>query len=152
MTSISRAAVQAAICWLLVGAGLGGYGLIASVVELPYDRGAVLPAHVEVMLFGWLVQMVLGVAWWMLPRRLEDRGSAAAGEDGRGRTAPVVLAFAALNAGLALSVLAHASGSVSLAAAGRVVALVAVARVVAAMAVRVRPFGDAAPGRGRADT
>lgn len=27
-----------------------------------------LPAHIELLLFGWMVQLVLGVAYWILPR------------------------------------------------------------------------------------
>ncbi|WP_157939461.1 hypothetical protein [Gracilimonas amylolytica] len=33
-----------------------------------------IPAHIEVMIFGWIIQFTLGVAYWILPRYLEDKG------------------------------------------------------------------------------
>jgi|TARA_R100000479_G_C6361612_1_gene193267 drug/metabolite transporter superfamily protein YnfA len=30
-----------------------------------------LPVHIELMIFGWIIQFTLGVAYWMLPRFLE---------------------------------------------------------------------------------
>ena len=27
-----------------------------------------LPAHIEFVLFGWMVQLVMGMAFWILPR------------------------------------------------------------------------------------
>jgi hypothetical protein len=32
---------------------------------------AFLPVHIELMIFGWIIQFTLGVAYWILPRFLE---------------------------------------------------------------------------------
>ncbi|NOX63940.1 MAG: cbb3-type cytochrome c oxidase subunit I [Chloroflexi bacterium] len=52
-----------------------------------------LPAHIELVLFGWTVQLALGVAFWILPRFGGSRG------DER----PVAVAFWVFNAGVLLA-------------------------------------------------
>ncbi len=58
-----------------------------------------LQIHIEVALFGWLIQFVLGTAYWMLPRYLEGpkRGS-----EGLAWTMMILL-----NAGLWIYILTH---------------------------------------------
>ncbi len=91
-----------------------------------------LPAHIEFLLIGWLVQLAMGVAYWILPRFQAERG--------RGGFAWA--AFWLLNGGVwlaGLSPLASAGAAVAL--AGRL----AEAGAAAAFAVhawpRVKPPG-----------
>lgn len=35
-----------------------------------------LPAHIEFLLVGWLVQLAMGVSYWILPRFQAERGRA----------------------------------------------------------------------------
>jgi hypothetical protein len=44
---------------------------------VPFDPlvWRLLPAHIEFLLFGWLVQLGLGVAYWILPRFQTRRGN-----------------------------------------------------------------------------
>jgi hypothetical protein len=51
-----------------------------------------LPAHIEFLLFGWTVQLVMGVGFWIFPRFRRSRG------DER----PAWLAFGLLNLGVLL--------------------------------------------------
>jgi heme/copper-type cytochrome/quinol oxidase subunit 1 len=88
-------------------------------------------AHLDLMLFGWLVQFVLAVGYWILPRHAEgpDRG-------------PKWLAWSAagaFQAGLVLAVApAFTPGAATLAAR---VLLVTGALVLAGLLYpRVRPF------------
>jgi hypothetical protein len=50
-------------------------------------------AHIEFLLFGWTLQLVMGVGFWIFPR---FRGS-------RGNEQPAWLAFGLLNAGVWLA-------------------------------------------------
>src|SRR5699024_8586731 len=38
-----------------------------------------LPVHIEVAIFGWIIQLTMGTAYWILPRYLKtgDRGNTA---------------------------------------------------------------------------
>jgi cbb3-type cytochrome oxidase subunit 1 len=36
------------------------------------------PAHIELLLVGWMLQVAMGVAYWILPRFQQQRGNAAA--------------------------------------------------------------------------
>ena len=54
---------------MLMGKGVGAFGLL----------GTAIPIHVELVVRGWMVQLAMGVALWILPRfgaRGPARGSA----------------------------------------------------------------------------
>jgi hypothetical protein len=55
-----------------------------------------LPAHMELLLVGWTVQLALGVAYWILPRYWQG---------GRGDNRGVWLAYFFLNSGVWLVIL-----------------------------------------------
>lgn len=59
---------------------------------------SLLPAHIEFLLFGWTVQLVLGVAFWILPRF--SRGAA------RGKEEIAWLSYLMINAGIWVDILA----------------------------------------------
>jgi len=90
------------------------------------------PAHVEVTLVGWTVQLALGVAFWILPR-LDAAGD-------RGDERPVWATFWLLNAGV---VAAGALPSLGAPAGVRLLGQLAEALAVALFALhawrRVRP-------------
>ncbi|HEY0738686.1 MAG TPA: hypothetical protein VGD69_27455 [Herpetosiphonaceae bacterium] len=92
MPRLSTAFIRAALIHLIVGVLLGG--LILSAKGMPGSLGwtwLLLPAHIQLMLGGWMIQLALGVAYWILPRR------DSAGD--RGRAVAAWLCFALLNAG-----------------------------------------------------
>lgn len=53
-----------------------------------------VPVHVELLLVGWLVQLALGVAYWILPRAAGRRPGAWAAWGGAGCVAAGVAAAA----------------------------------------------------------
>ena len=55
---------------------------------------SLLPAHIEWLLIGWVAQLTLGVAFWILPRRWQ--------EPRRGNTTGATIALFLLNAGIVL--------------------------------------------------
>lgn len=77
MTLPSRLLIRSALIYLVVGSFLGMLLLINKAWNLEADIWMLLPAHIELMLFGWVIQLTLGVAYWILPRYLQgpNRGS-----------------------------------------------------------------------------
>lgn len=85
--------IRASLAHLAVGVLFGG--LILSAKGLPIPLGwawLLLQAHIQLLVGGWLLQLTLGVAYWILPR-LDGNGT-------RGRTGAVWFSFYALNIGV----------------------------------------------------
>jgi hypothetical protein len=90
--------IRCALVYLLLGFTLGGLLLANKGIPLVPWIWGLLPAHIEFVLVGWTLQLVLGVAYWILPRF--SRGSR------RGNQPLAWAAFWLLNSGIAGSVLA----------------------------------------------
>ncbi len=74
MPALSRFLLRLSLVALLAGSAIGAWRLGHSLTPGLTWR----VAHIELMLFGWLVPFVLGTAYWMLPRAAvqPERGSA----------------------------------------------------------------------------
>lgn len=131
MPRISVWAVRAALLWLGVGALMGGLILARGSLGIHGVAGWI-PAHGEMMLVGWMMQLAFGVAHWILPRY---------GPKGRGAEWPVALAIVLLNVGA----LAVAFGAVL---PGRLLALGGVITFAVQAAPRIRAAGWGATGKG----
>lgn len=60
--------VRAALCWLVGGAIVGGLMLLDG--TLPGALAAwLVPSHAHMLFVGWFLQFVIGVAYWLLPRK-----------------------------------------------------------------------------------
>jgi hypothetical protein len=68
MPRLSVWTLRLALMYLLAGFTLGA--LILANKGLGFDAALwnLLPAHVDFLLLGWTVQLVIGVAFWILPR------------------------------------------------------------------------------------
>lgn len=60
--------IRTALIHLLSGAVLGAAYLSVKAIGWPVFALSHRPVHVEQMLIGWMVQLVIGVAYWILPR------------------------------------------------------------------------------------
>lgn len=60
--------IRTALIYLLIGSLMGAMLFVHKAVRLWSELWSWRPAHVEMMLIGWLVQCVMGVAYWMMPR------------------------------------------------------------------------------------
>ena len=110
--------IRAALVYLLAGFTLGALMLTNKGVSLSPLFWRLLPTHIEVLLLGWIVQLAMGVAFWILPRFRTARGDVR----------PAWVAFVLLNGGLLLAGLSATLGLPSwVAVAGRLAEVAAVA-------------------------
>jgi hypothetical protein len=95
--------IRTALVYLAIGFLVGTLLLIQRAVPLANWLPRLLPLHIEYLLLGCIVQLALGVAFWILPR---FRSGAE-----RGRQAPAWVAFALLNLGIQAVALGGAAGA-----------------------------------------
>ncbi len=69
MPRVSVWLIRASLFHLLSGAYLGAAYLSFKGTGWPVWAASHRPVHVEQMLMGWMVQLVIGVAFWILPSR-----------------------------------------------------------------------------------
>ncbi|MDX1618587.1 MAG: hypothetical protein R3224_07355 [Balneolaceae bacterium] len=63
--------IRASLIYLLAVFGLGGLMLANKAVDLHPSFISFTQIHIELGLFGWLLQFIMGTAYWMLPRYLK---------------------------------------------------------------------------------
>lgn len=88
--------IRAALLYLLAGFSLGALLLTHKGVPFEPQLWRWRPAHIELLLVGWMLQLAMGVAYWILPRFQQQRGNVAA----------AWAAFLLLNAGVLVVVAA----------------------------------------------
>jgi hypothetical protein len=134
MPALSRWFVRASLVYLGLGVTLGGL-LLANkgLVFYPLIWRS-LPAHIEFLFLGWMVQVVLGVAYWILPRL---PGSAPHGKE---RLA--ILAFVLINVGIWLIVAQSIFLLPGLSFVGRILESLGAALFLVAVWQRIKPFGQ----------
>ncbi|CAN5761707.1 cbb3-type cytochrome c oxidase subunit I [soil metagenome] len=92
MPRLSVWMIRAALLHLAVGFAIGALLLAHRGAPVHPAVPLLRPAHAELLLLGWTVQLAMGVAFWILPRF-------RAGPE-RGDERPALLAFLLLNAGV----------------------------------------------------
>jgi hypothetical protein len=127
--------VRTSLLYLVLGFTLGTLLLAQKGLGISAGGGlwAWRPAHVELLLIGWTVQLVMGVAYWIFPRF----GMSLAAR----RIEPGAwVAFGLLNGGVWAVALGSALAAPAwLMLAGRGAEVAAVALMVATIWARVRP-------------
>ena len=144
MPTLSRVGVYVSLVWLIAGSMLGGLLLGGPLVGWPLRVGPLVRVHIDAMLFGWLLQVTVSVAWWILPRRAEARGTWRAGSDGRGPVPVAAVALGAFNAAILVSTSGHMLTSQSGVVLGRSLTLSALLVFLILLRPRVRAFGESA--------
>jgi len=115
--ALSAWTVRTALLWLAAAAVVGALLLLRHPLGHP-EWARLIPAHAEMMMVGWMMQLAFGVAHWILPR--QGRG------EGRGPILPVLLVVLAINFGVMLVIagfvlpgrILEAAGAVGFAAQG----------------------------------
>jgi hypothetical protein len=95
MPRLSAIYVRTSLVWLAVGSTLGGAILWSKAAPIPW-AWQFLTAHIHLLTWGWLLQLTLGVAYWILPRFGSERP----------RAWLAVAAYVLLNAALLLTTVA----------------------------------------------
>lgn len=95
MPRLSYWIIRCALVYLVMGFSVGTWMLLAKAMGAPEVVGRWRPIHAELLLMGWLIQLVVGVSYWILPRLDE--------QNRRGYEPFVWLAVLLLNMGIWLS-------------------------------------------------
>ncbi|MDR8389955.1 cbb3-type cytochrome c oxidase subunit I [Aliifodinibius sp. S!AR15-10] len=96
MPAPSRWLIRSSFGCLLVGMIIGALLLIHKSYPLHPAMWSLLPVHIELLIFGWIIQFTMGTAYWILPRYLEDSS--------RGNTKVAKLIVAIFNIGIFLMI------------------------------------------------
>lgn len=99
MPTLTRWFVKSALAWLVVAALSGAAVALQPALDLSPAIARLRPAHVHMLMVGWVTQLIFGIAHWMFPK---PPPPAAARADRLGW-----LAWLTLNTGLALRVVAE---------------------------------------------
>jgi hypothetical protein len=67
MPKPSRAFVKASILYLCLGAVLGALLLINRWIPLGSMIATLRVSHIQMLVVGWMTQLIIGVAWWLFP-------------------------------------------------------------------------------------
>jgi cbb3-type cytochrome oxidase subunit 1 len=98
---------------------MGALMLVHKAYPLHPALWQLLPMHIEITIFGWIIQFTLGTAYWMLPRFLQSPQ--------RGKKFPAILMILLLNLGIIFVVInSLVQTTLSLSLTGRLFELAAV--------------------------
>lgn len=101
--------IRSALLHLAAGVSLGGLLLFHKGIPFYPLMWRFLPLHIEILMFGWIVQLVMGVGFWIFPRFFRARGDVR----------PAWVAFVLLNLGVWLAGTGPMTGLVWLTVTGR---------------------------------
>ena len=77
MPILSRLHVKAAFLYFIAGIIIGGLMMTSKWLTVPNWVWLLRQTHVHLLTFGWITQLIFGIAYWMLPRlsKFEPRGN-----------------------------------------------------------------------------
>lgn len=67
-----RRYIKTSLAFLVIGLLLGGYLVVAEFAFGVYASRLLITAHVHLLLVGFMLMLVMGVATWMFPRPARD--------------------------------------------------------------------------------
>ncbi|MCH8126316.1 hypothetical protein IIC38_10165 [candidate division KSB1 bacterium] len=125
--------IRTALIYFGMGFTIGSFILIAKGTYLFPMSWLFLPVHIELLLFGWTLQLAIGVAFWIFPRFPK--------KPYRGREQSAWLSYILLNVGIVISVVGYLKTSLSpLILWGHILEIVAVLFFVLYVWPRVKAF------------
>lgn len=72
MTPLVRRYIKTSFVFLLAGLALGAHVVVAQFILGAYPSRLLVTAHAHLLLVGFMLMMVMGVATWMFPRPARD--------------------------------------------------------------------------------
>ena len=139
MPRLSYLFIRASLIYLVLGFTLGGLILANKSIPFAPFIWALLPAHIEFLILGWLTQLALGVAFWILPR--------LASNTPRGNERWSWAAFVLVNLGIALNVASPYVGLTWLGLSARILQAAGVAAFAIGNWQRIYPLKISLPPR-----
>lgn len=137
MPTVSVWLIRGALAYLVAGFSLGALLLASKGISLPAGLWRWLPVHFELLLVGWLIQLVMGVAYWIFPRfGMTPRA--------RGREGLGWLALALLNGGVWMTCLGMLRDQSTVMIVGRGIEVLAAAVMALNVWTRTRASGISA--------
>jgi heme/copper-type cytochrome/quinol oxidase subunit 1 len=133
MPKLSVWMVRASLIHMGIGFLFGALILYHKGIPLYARAWRLLNPHIELMIFGWTMQFVMGIAFWVLPR--------SSGEHRYGRVRLGWGSFVLLNGGVLLTATGAWFGPDLLSLAGRLCTLCAVVLFGVLIWPRVKPLG-----------
>lgn len=139
MPRLSVWILRTALVYLGIGFTFGAYMLANK--GLNFDPGAwrLLFPHMELLLVGWTIQLVVGVAFWIMPR--------LSGAEKYGEVRLAWAAYGLLNAGVVAVVIGGWVGAGWMILAGRAAELLAALLFAIYLWPRIKPLGGEAAER-----
>ncbi len=134
MPRLSVFFVRAALIYLLLAFTFGGLLLVNKGIMISARIWALLPLHMEFAFVGWMFQLAMGVAFWILPRF-------SSSPTPRGNEDWSWAAFILVNIGIAFIVLQVLLEEQWLFLAGRGIELLGLFAFAIGNWKRVKPFG-----------
>jgi len=132
MPRLSVLMIRSALVYLGIGFLFGGLLLFNKGIPFAGIVWRLLPIHIEILIFGWTMQLVMGVAFWIVPRFSTPSRY--------GRVWLAVLAFVLLNVGVWITVAGQWGGSLNLLLSGRVCILLSGGCFVLHIVPRIKPL------------
>jgi len=133
MPRLSVYFVRASLIYLAVGFTFGGLLLANKGVLISPLIWMLLPIHIEFLFVGWLIQLAIGIAFWILPRFSQGAS--------RGDERWSWAAFALINIGILIVVLQSLFGVQWLIFFGRSLEIFGLIAFVIGNWKRVKPIG-----------
>jgi hypothetical protein len=133
MPRLSVYFVRASLIYLAVGFTFGGLLLANKGVLISPLIWMLLPIHIEFLFVGWLVQLAMGIAFWILPRFSQGTP--------RGDERWSWITFTLINIGISLVVLQSLFGVQWLMFFGRSLEMLGLIMFVAGNWKRIKPIG-----------
>lgn len=132
MPRLSVYFIRASLIYLLLGFTIGGLMLANKGIPISPAIWGLLPLHIEFAFMGWMIQLAMGVMFWILPRfpKGPPRGDERLGW----------FALVLVNAGIFLMVLDVPFDTTWLAPAGRTTEVLGLILFALGCWRRVRPF------------
>lgn len=115
MPSLSRLFVKTAFVYLLLALLLGLILAAQPVLGLSSAWAALTPAYFHLFMLGWVMQLIIGVGYWMFPKYSREKP--------RGNETAAWVVYWLLNIGLALRVVAEPANTLVGGAWGALLAL-----------------------------
>jgi hypothetical protein len=132
MPRLSVYFVRASLVYLLLGFTMGGLMLANKGLMISAMIWSLLPLHIEFTFIGWMIQLAMGVAFWILPRHRQGPP--------RGDERLSWAALVAVNAGIVCLILDHFLTSSVFASMGRTAELLAIGLFILGNWKRIKPF------------